>query len=212
MIAIFFKRIGFAIASILIIFLWIIPIFTRSLSVNQNKLEFNPQNSNSFAQLSVIKNNTIETYIVDKINPIYVNNNKGEIKAINSSPIYSYFIPGEIFVSFDALLMKNIFNIDDYENHQIDKNYSLLKNLYQNYNFSNFNNQYTDFLILRPEDINPLFLDNAEYEDLLISNINNIITANDNNYIDINNQLLVQQLLENLQNNTNMNWNQLYKK
>lgn len=128
-IAIFFKRIGFAIASILIVFLWIIPIFTRSLSINQNKLEFNPQNSNSFAQLTVTKNNAVETYIVDKINPIYVNSNKGEIQAINSSPIYSYFIPGEIFVSFDALLMKNIFNINDYENHQIDKNHSLLKNL-----------------------------------------------------------------------------------
>lgn len=211
-IAIFFKRIGFAIASILIVFLWIIPIFTRSLSINQNKLEFNPQNSNSFAQLTVTKNNAVETYIVDKINPIYVNSNKGEIQAINSSPIYSYFIPGEIFVSFDALLMKNIFNINDYENHQIDKNHSLLKNLYQNYNFSNYNNQYTNFLILRPEDINPLFLDNTEYEDLLMSNINNIITTNDNNYIDISDQLLVQQLLENLQSNTSMNWNQLDKK
>ena len=211
-IAIFFKRIGFAIASILIVFLWIIPIFTRSLSINQNKLEFNPQNSNSFAQLTVTKNNAVETYIVDKINPIYVNSNKDEIQAINSSPIYSYFIPGEIFVSFDALLMKNIFNINDYENHQIDKNHSLLKNLYQNYNFSNYNNQYTNFLILRPEDINPLFLDNTEYEDLLMSNINNIITTNDNNYIDISNQLLVQQLLENLQSNTSMNWNQLDKK
>ena len=211
-IAIFFKRIGFAIASILIVFLWIIPIFTRSLSINQNKLEFNPQNSNSFAQLTVTKNNAIETYIVDKINPIYVNSNKDEIQAINSSPIYSYFIPGEIFVSFDALLMKNIFNINDYENHQIDKNHSLLKNLYQNYNFSNYNNQYTNFLILRPEDINPLFLDNTEYEDLLMSNINNIITTNDNNYIDISDQLLVQQLLENLQSNTSMNWNQLDKK
>ena len=211
-VAIFFKRIGFAIASILIVFLWIIPIFTRSLSINQNKLEFNPQNSNSFAQLTVTKNNAIETYIVDKINPIYVNSNKDEIQVINSSPIYSYFIPGEIFVSFDALLMKNIFNINDYENHQIDKNHSLLKNLYQNYNFSNYNNQYTNFLILRPEDINPLFLDNTEYEDLLMSNINNIITTNDNNYIDISNQLLVQQLLENLQSNTSMNWNQLDKK
>ena len=211
-IAIFFKRIGFAIASILIVFLWIIPIFTRSLSINQNKLEFNPQNSNSFAQLTVTKNNAVETYIVDKINPIYVNSNKDEIQAINSSPIYSYFIPGEIFVSFDALLMKNIFNINDYENHQIDKNHSLLKNLYQNYNFSNYNNQYTNFLILRPEDINPLFLDNTEYEDLLMSNINNIITTNDNNYIDISDQLLVQQLLENLQSNTSMNWNQLDKK
>lgn len=211
-IAIFFKRIGFAIASILIVFLWIIPIFTRSLSINQNKLEFNPQNSNSFAQLTVTKNNAIETYIVDKINPIYVNSNKDEIQVINSSPIYSYFIPGEIFVSFDALLMKNIFNINDYENHQIDKNHSLLKNLYQNYNFSNYNNQYTNFLILRPEDINPLFLDNTEYEDLLMSNINNIITTNDNNYIDISDQLLVQQLLENLQSNTSMNWNQLDKK
>lgn len=211
-IAIFFKRIGFAIASILIVFLWIIPIFTRSLSINQNKLEFNPQNSNSFAQLTVTKNNAIETYIVDKINPIYVNSNKDEIQVINSSPIYSYFIPGEIFVSFDALLMKNIFNINDYENHQIDKNHSLLKNLYQNYNFSNYNNQYTNFLILRPEDINPLFLDNTEYEDLLMSNIKNIITTNDNNYIDISNQLLVQQLLENLQSNTSMNWNQLDKK
>ena len=211
-VAIFFKRIGFAIASILIVFLWIIPIFTRSLSINQNKLEFNPQNSNSFAQLTVTKNNAVETYIVDKINPIYVNSNKDEIQAINSSPIYSYFIPGEIFVSFDALLMKNIFNINDYENHQIDKNHSLLKNLYQNYNFSNYNNQYTNFLILRPEDINPLFLDNTEYEDLLMSNINNIITTNDNNYIDISNQLLVQQLLENLQSNTSMNWNQLDKK
>ena len=211
-IAIFFKRIGFAIASILIVFLWIIPIFTRSLSINQNKLEFNPQNSNSFAQLTVTKNNAIETYIVDKINPIYVNSNKDEIQVINSSPIYSYFIPGEIFVSFDALLMKNIFNINDYENHQIDKNHSLLKNLYQNYNFSNYNNQYTNFLILRPEDINPLFLDNTEYEDLLMSNINNIITTNDNNYIDISDQLLVQQLLENLQSNTRMNWNQLDKK
>ena len=211
-IAIFFKRIGFAIASILIVFLWIIPIFTRSLSINQNKLEFNPQNSNSFAQLTVTKNNAVETYIVDRINPIYVNSNKDEIQAINSSPIYSYFIPGEIFVSFDALLMKNIFNINDYENHQIDKNHSLLKNLYQNYNFSNYNNQYTNFLILRPEDINPLFLDNTEYEDLLMSNINNIITTNDNNYIDISNQLLVQQLLENLQSNTSMNWNQLDKK
>lgn len=211
-IANFFKRIGFAIASILIVFLWIIPIFTRSLSINQNKLEFNPQNSNSFAQLTVTKNNAVETYIVDKINPIYVNSNKGEIQAINSSPIYSYFIPGEIFVSFDALLMKNIFNINDYENHQIDKNHSLLKNLYQNYNFSNYNNQYTNFLILRPEDINPLFLDNTEYEDLLMSNINNIITTNDNNYIDISDQLLVQQLLENLQSNTSMNWNQLDKK
>lgn len=211
-IAIFFKRIGFAIASILIVFLWIIPIFTRSLSINQNKLEFNPQNSNSFAQLTVTKNNAVETYIVDKINPIYVNSNKDEIQVINSSPIYSYFIPGEIFVSFDALLMKNIFNINDYENHQIDKNHSLLKNLYQNYNFSNYNNQYTNFLILRPEDINPLFLDNTEYEDLLMSNINNIITTNDNNYIDISNQLLVQQLLENLQSNTSMNWNQLDKK
>ncbi|WP_406602810.1 hypothetical protein ACJA29_01235 [Metamycoplasma sualvi] len=211
-IAIFFKRIGFAIASILIVFLWIIPIFTRSLSINQNKLEFNPQNSNSFAQLTVTKNNAVETYIVDKINPIYVNSNKDEIQAINSSPIYSYFIPGEIFVSFDALLMKNIFNINDYENHQIDKNHSLLKNLYQNYNFSNYNNQYTNFLILRPEDINPLFLDNTEYEDLLMGNINNIITTNDNNYIDISNQLLVQQLLENLQSNTSMNWNQLDKK
>ena len=211
-IAIFFKRIGFAIASILIVFLWIIPIFTRSLSINQNKLEFNPQNSNSFAQLTVTKNNAIETYIVDKINPIYVNSNNDEIQVINSSPIYSYFIPGEIFVSFDALLMKNIFNINDYENHQIDKNHSLLKNLYQNYNFSNYNNQYTNFLILRPEDINPLFLDNTEYEDLLMSNINNIITTNDNNYIDISDQLLVQQLLENLQSNTSMNWNQLDKK
>ena len=211
-VAIFFKRIGFAIASILIVFLWIIPIFTRSLSINQNKLEFNPQNSNSFAQLTVTKNNAIETYIVDKINPIYVNSNKDEIQVINSSPIYSYFIPGEIFVSFDALLMKNIFNINDYENHQIDKNHSLLKNLYQNYNFSNYNNQYTNFLILRPEDINPLFLDNTEYEDLLMSNINNIITTNDNNYIDISDQLLVQQLLENLQSNTSMNWNQLDKK
>ena len=211
-IAIFFKRIGFAIASILIVFLWIIPIFTRSLSINQNKLEFNPQNSNSFAQLTVTKNNAVETYIVDKINPIYVNSNKDEIQVINSSPIYSYFIPGEIFVSFDALLMKNIFNINDYENHQIDKNHSLLKNLYQNYNFSNYNNQYTNFLILRLEDINPLFLDNTEYEDLLMSNINNIITTNDNNYIDISNQLLVQQLLENLQSNTSMNWNQLDKK
>ena len=211
-IAIFFKRIGFAIASILIVFIWIIPIFTRSLSINQNKLEFNPQNSNSFAQLTVTKNNAVETYIVDKINPIYVNSNKDEIQAINSSPIYSYFIPGEIFVSFDALLMKNIFNINDYENHQIDKNHSLLNNLYQNYNFSNYNNQYTNFLILRPEDINPLFLDNTEYEDLLMSNINNIITTNDNNYIDISNQLLVQQLLENLQSNTSMNWNQLDKK
>ena len=211
-VAIFFKIIGFAIASILIVFLWIIPIFTRSLSINQNKLEFNPQNSNSFAQLTVTKNNAVETYIVDKINPIYVNSNKDEIQAINSSPIYSYFIPGEIFVSFDALLMKNIFNINDYENHQIDKNHSLLKNLYQNYNFSNYNNQYTNFLILRPEDINPLFLDNTEYEDLLMSNINNIITTNDNNYIDISNQLLVQQLLENLQSNTSMNWNQLDKK
>ena len=211
-IAIFFKRIGFAIASILIVFLWIIPIFTRSLSINQNKLEFNPQNSNSFAQLTVTKNNAIETYIVDKINPIYVNSNKDEIQAINSSPIYSYFIPGEIFVSFDALLMKNIFDINDFENHQIDKNHSLLKNLYQNYNFSNYNNQYTNFLILRPEDINPLFLDNTEYEDLLMSNINNIIATNDNNYIDISNQLLVQQLLENLQSNTSMNWNQLDKK
>lgn len=211
-IAIFFKRIGFAIASILIVFLWIIPIFTRSLSINQNKLEFNPQNSNSFAQLTVTKNNAVETYIVDKINPIYVNSNKDEIQVINSSPIYSYFIPGEIFVSFDALLMKNIFNINDYENHQIDKNHSLLKNLYQNYNFSNYNNQYTNFLILRPEDINPLFLDNTEYEDLLMSNINNIITTNDNNYIDISDQLLVQQLLENLQSNTSMNWNQLDKK
>ena len=211
-VAIFFKIIGFAIASILIVFLWIIPIFTRSLSINQNKLEFNPQNSNSFAQLTVTKNNAIETYIVDKINPIYVNSNKDEIQVINSSPIYSYFIPGEIFVSFDALLMKNIFNINDYENHQIDKNHSLLKNLYQNYNFSNYNNQYTNFLILRPEDINPLFLDNTEYEDLLMSNINNIITTNDNNYIDISDQLLVQQLLENLQSNTSMNWNQLDKK
>ncbi len=211
-IAIFFKRIGFAIFSLLIIFLWMIPIFTRPLFANQNKLEFNPQNSNSFAQLSVAKNNTIETYIVDKINPIYVNNNKNEIKIINSSPIYSYFIPGEIFVSFDALLMKNIFDINDYNNHQIDKNYSLLKNFYENYNFSNFNNQYTNFLVLRPEDINPLFLDNVDYENLLISNINNIYKANDGNYIDINNQLLIQQLLDNLQNNTNMNWNQLDKK
>ncbi len=211
-IAIFFKRIGFAIFSLLIIFLWMIPIFTRPLFANQNKLEFNPQNSNSFAQLSVAKNNTIETYIVDKINPIYVNNNKNEIKIINSSPIYSYFIPGEIFVSFDALLMKNIFDINDYNNHQIDKNYSLLKNFYENYNFSNFNNQYTNFLVLRPEDINPLFLDNFDYENLLISNINNIYKANDGNYIDINNQLLIQQLLDNLQNNTSMNWNQLDKK
>lgn len=211
-IAIFFKRIGFAIISLLIIFLWMIPIFTRPLFANQNKLEFNPQNSNSFAQLSVAKNNTIETYIVDKINPIYVNNNKNEIKIINSSPIYSYFIPGEIFVSFDALLMKNIFDINDYNNHQIDKNYSLLKNFYENYNFSNFNNQYTNFLVLRPEDINPLFLDNVDYENLLISNINNISKANDGNYIDINNQLLIQQLLDNLQNNTSMNWNQLDKK
>lgn len=211
-IAIFFKRIGFAIFSLLIIFLWMIPIFTRPLFANQNKLEFNSQNSNSFAQLSVAKNNTIETYIVDKINPIYVNNNKNEIKIINSSPIYSYFIPGEIFVSFDALLMKNIFDINDYNNHQIDKNYSLLKNFYENYNFSNFNNQYTNFLVLRPEDINPLFLDNVDYENLLISNINNISKANDGNYIDINNQLLIQQLLDNLQNNTSMNWNQLDKK
>lgn len=211
-IAIFFKRIGFAIISLLIIFLWMIPIFTRPLFANQNKLEFNPQNSNSFAQLSVAKNNTIETYIVDKINPIYVNNNKNEIKIINSSPIYSYFIPGEIFVSFDALLMKNIFDINDYNNHQIDKNYSLLKNFYENYNFSNFNNQYTNFLVLRPEDINPLFLDNVDYENLLISNINNVYKANDGNYIDINNQLLIQQLLDNLQNNTSMNWNQLDKK
>ncbi len=211
-IAIFFKRIGFSIISLLIIFLWMIPIFTRPLFANQNKLEFNPQNSNSFVQLSVAKNNTIETYIVDKINPIYVNNNKNEIKIINSSPIYSYFIPGEIFVSFDALLMKNIFDINDYNNHQIDKNYSLLKNFYENYNFSNFNNQYTNFLVLRPEDINPLFLDNVDYENLLISNINNIYKANDGNYIDINNQLLIQQLLDNLQNNTSMNWNQLDKK
>ena len=36
--------------------------------------------------------------------------------------------------------------------------------------------------------------------------------VNDNNYIDISDQLLVQQLLENLQSNTSMNWNQLDKK
>lgn len=211
-IAIFFKRIGFAIASLLIVLLWMIPFFSRSLSINQNKLEFNPKNSDSFAQLSVIKNNNIETYIVDKTNPIFVINNKNEIQAINSSPIYSYFIPGEIFVSFDALLMKNIFDVNNYNNHQIDKKYSLLKNSYQNYNFSNYNNQYTNFLILRPEDINPLFLNNIDYENLLISNINNIASTNDGNYIDINNQLLMQRLLDNLQSNASINWNQLDKK
>ncbi|MBD5423090.1 MAG: hypothetical protein HDR43_01175 [Mycoplasma sp.] len=211
-IALHFKRVLFSIISLIVLLLFSIPLLTRSLSFNHVSLQYNNKNSDSFAQLSLMKNNSIESYVVDKKNYIFINDNSNQIKDINSSPIYSYFIPGEIFTTFDSSLMKNLFHISDYQDYQIDKKYSLLKNDYLNYNFSNYYNEYTNALILRPEDVNPLFLSNIDYENLLLDNISTIVESNDTNYIQLKDELLVQQLLSDLANDKNINWIKLNEK
>ncbi len=207
--AIALRRIWFAVVSIICIILFSAPIVTRNTNQDNVKITYNQQNSDSFSKLSLVSNNKFETYIVDQTNDINIFDNRNTINEINSIPIYNYFIPGEIITTFNSSLLKNLISTND--NDSIDKKYSLIKDKYTSVNFSNYDHEYENALILRPEDINPLTLNDEEYENLLLSNIDSII-KNNNDYIDLSNNLLAQNLLDNLQNYQNVNWINLNSK
>lgn len=95
-------------------------------------------------------------------------------------------------------LLKWIFNLDS--NNRINSKNSLIKNQYSIINFANHNNVFENVLSQRVDDINPLLLNNIEYETLLFNNIKEII-QNKENYINLNDKLLVDNLLQNLKNN-----------
>ena len=189
----------------MILFLFLgFPTFLRNIEINNNEVHFNVNNRNNFSKLVLTTNKkTVETFIVDEINLSYINDNKGIIDKINSTPVYNYFVPGEIILTFDSMLAKNFFSIN--ENKIIDKDFSLLKNRYNNYNFSNFSNdEYLNALVLRPTDLNPLTLDNVEYENILMECIDKLVAnAQEENFINLNDKKYVQNFYETLLKNPN---------
>ena len=100
--SVIFKKIWFALVSILMVFsISALPIFTRSINNSSNMIQYNPSSFNSFEKLTYLnENNEIKTYIVLKIN--YDSNqmtnqmtNQNTLEKINSDNVYDYFVPGE---------------------------------------------------------------------------------------------------------------------
>lgn len=202
--AILFKKLWFLILSMILFLFLGFPTFLRNIEINNNEVHFNVNNRNNFSKLVLTTNKkTVETFIVDEINLSYINDNKGIIDKINSTPVYNYFVPGEIILTFDSMLAKNFFSIN--ENKIIDKDFSLLKNRYNNYNFSNFSNdEYLNALVLRPTDLNPLTLDNVEYENILMECIDKLVAnAQEENFINLTDKKYVQNFYETLLKNPN---------
>ncbi|WP_022935636.1 ABC transporter permease [Mesomycoplasma moatsii] len=197
--SIVFKRIWFALISLLMIFsISALPIFTRSFNNTKEIIQYNTSSYNSFEKLTYFnENNEIKSYIVLKIN--YNSNeskNKNIFKEINKDNVYDYFIPGEWIGSLYSSLEKNLFSIssDDYN---INHNFSLVKNSFTNSNVININTN--NLLVLRPNDINPFDLQNNYYEDLIINKIKSI------NYINLKDDLLVKSILDKISQNENWN-------
>ena len=115
-----------------------------------------------------------------------------------------------MITSFNSLLLKNLISFND--NQLIRRKYSILKNNYKSFNFSNYDNEFENAIVLRPYDKNPLSLNNEEYENLLLSNISKIIEEGNANIIDLNDSMLVQNLLNSLQDYKKINWIYLSQK
>ncbi|MGL6125012.1 MAG: hypothetical protein ACRC1F_00790 [Metamycoplasmataceae bacterium] len=178
--------------------LGIAPIATRL--INQNNLEtnliFNNDNYHSFSKISIINGEENKTFLVDEINiESQIGVDKDILKTLNNLPFYEYLVPGELILSMSSSLLNDLgFS----NNNEIRSNYSLLKNNFVDTSFANLNVENSVLVSIRPEDISPFELTSVEYEDLLLENIKRIV--NDNNFINLADEKLVDFLLEKLQN------------
>ncbi|MGL5733149.1 MAG: hypothetical protein ACRCXE_03695 [Metamycoplasmataceae bacterium] len=176
----------------------IAPITTRLIDKNNfdTNIVYNNDNYHSFSKLSIINEDEYKTFLVDEINvesQIGVDNDI--LKTLNNIPFYEYLVPGELMLSMSSSLLNDL----DFSNKdEIKSNYSLLKNSFVDTSFANLNVENSVLVSIRPEDISPFELTSIEYEDLLLENIE--IIANDNNFINLKDERLVNFLLDKLQN------------
>ncbi|MGL4184119.1 MAG: hypothetical protein ACRCRP_03270 [Metamycoplasmataceae bacterium] len=203
LLAIIFKSLWFGLLSFLMILLiGFVPMVQRIVDKNNvnNVLTYNNNNYNSFSKLTVINNDKNETFLVDQINiESQINVDKNIMETLNKTPFYNNIIPGELVLSMSSSLLNNL----NFNNSQINSNYSLLKKEFINNELANLDIKNSILISIRPDDISPFELNSIQYEDLLINNIKKI--ANDKiNFININDEKIVDFLLEKLQNS--LNW------
>ncbi|MGL5520184.1 MAG: hypothetical protein ACRDBR_01990, partial [Metamycoplasmataceae bacterium] len=198
LLAIIFKSLWFGLLSFLMILsIGAVPIVQRVVDKNDvNKiLTYNDNNYNSFSKLTIINNEKNETFLVDQINvESQINVDKNIMATLNSNLFYNNLIPGELVLSMSSSLLDNL----NFKPLQVEGNYSLLKNKFIDTQLANLDMKNNILLSIRPNDISPFELNSVEYENLLLDNIKKI-TNDKINFINLNDEKLVNFLFEKLQ-------------
>ncbi|MGL5521796.1 MAG: hypothetical protein ACRDAW_00810 [Metamycoplasmataceae bacterium] len=203
LLAIIFKSLWFGLLSFLLILaIGAAPVIQRIIGKNDinQTLTYNDKNYNSFSKLTIINGEKNKTFLVDQINvESQINVNKDVMRTLNDNPFYNNLIPGEIILSLSSSLLNDL----NLNNHQIEGNYSLLKNEFIDTQLANLDMKNNILLSIRPNDISPFELNSVEYENLLLDNIKKI--ANDSiNFINLKDEKLVNLLFGKIQNS--LNW------
>lgn len=197
----FFKQFWFKTSFVFLFSLVSLPVFTRLIDYKKssNLIENNLEEKNLYSKL-VFKSDGKEISLIGKEKNIHDTNLTKRMNKIDSTSVFHYFVPGEIFLSCDSLLLKSIIQTDS--EIEVNNSYSLIKTHYKNVYFENYQID-NDVITLLPYDKNPLLFNNSEYENLLLDNLYQIM-LDKVNYIDLNNTNLIDHFLNTLK--TKFEW------